>query len=136
MALISNTILHNTKKRLRPQRRAAMKAAEKLTATQIEHASTATEDTLTKKPPAAFQLTNLNKVIPDDAGHIKVRLSWLYVHVAGFELLLLTGSDVVSHPAVWKATPERGDNRPYSSGRPQQIQQVFQSAQRCHRNTR
>ena len=49
-----------------PQRSAAEKAVEK--PSQIEDVPT--EDTARKKIPAAFQLSS--KVIPDDAGHIKV----------------------------------------------------------------
>ena len=52
----------------RPQRRAATRAAENLTQIATEHSPT--EDAPKKKTPAAFQLSD--KVIPNDAGHIKV----------------------------------------------------------------
>jgi len=51
-----------------PQRSAAEKAVEK--PTQIEDIPT--EDTVKKKTLAAFQMSS--KIIPDDAGHIKVSL--------------------------------------------------------------
>jgi len=63
-ATSANTILPNSK---RPQRITATKAPQ-AEVIQIEPSSS--EDTLKKKSPAAFQL--IKKVIPDDAGHIKV----------------------------------------------------------------
>ena len=62
----ANTSLHDSK---RPQRSAAVKAAEKIT--QIDEDLPTNDALKKKKMPAAFQLSN--KVIPDDAGNIKVR---------------------------------------------------------------
>jgi hypothetical protein len=55
----------------RPQRSAAIRAAETI-AQAAEDSAESTDDALKKKKktPAAFQLSA--KVIPDDAGHIKV----------------------------------------------------------------
>jgi CO dehydrogenase/acetyl-CoA synthase beta subunit len=60
-----DTFLRNSNHPL-AQRSSAEKAVEK--PSQIEDVPT--EDTMKKKTPAAFQLPS--KIIPDDAGHIKV----------------------------------------------------------------
>jgi hypothetical protein len=63
----AETLLSNSK---HPQQSASTRAVERLTQTAIVAKHSSTEDALKKKMPAAFQLSN--KVIPDDAGHIKV----------------------------------------------------------------
>jgi hypothetical protein len=65
---IESTTLHNSNC---PQRNAAIRAAEAIAQAAED---SPTDDALKKKKaPAAFQLSA--KVIPDDAGHIKVSAS-------------------------------------------------------------
>ena|SRR5258705_9834457 len=53
-----------------PRRSAAMKAAEKIAQVAEDHPTNDSESMKKKKTPATFQLSN--KVIPSEAGHIKV----------------------------------------------------------------